>query len=182
MARHEHTHTRLIETALKLFETQGFERTTVAQIADAAGVTQMTFFRHFPSKAAVVTVDPYDPAIAAAVGAQAPELPPLLRATRGLRNALTALDERELDTVRRRVRIIAGSDALRADMAAATSATEKAIAEQLAAACSRLAARAAAAAVMAALTAALFEWAHDDSLPMADAVEASLCTLEGRLV
>ncbi|MET8873994.1 TetR family transcriptional regulator [Nocardia sp. NPDC004604] len=44
----------LIETALRLFERQGFEQTTVQQIADAVQVSRRTFHRHFPSKMAVV--------------------------------------------------------------------------------------------------------------------------------
>ncbi|MBK7250437.1 MAG: TetR/AcrR family transcriptional regulator [Gammaproteobacteria bacterium] len=45
---------RIYEAARQLFITQGFEGTTVAQIADAADVAQATFFLHFPSKAAVL--------------------------------------------------------------------------------------------------------------------------------
>lgn len=41
---------RLQEAALKLYQTQGYEQTTAADIAAEAGVTQRTFFRHFPDK------------------------------------------------------------------------------------------------------------------------------------
>ncbi|RJO79286.1 TetR family transcriptional regulator [Nocardia panacis] len=44
----------LIDTALRLFEDNGFEQTTVQQIADAVRVSRRTFHRHFPSKVAVV--------------------------------------------------------------------------------------------------------------------------------
>ncbi|GAA3717082.1 TetR/AcrR family transcriptional regulator [Streptomyces tremellae] len=36
--------------ALDLFTEQGYDTTTVAQIAERAGVTKSTFFRHFPDK------------------------------------------------------------------------------------------------------------------------------------
>src|ERR1700709_1919255 len=41
---------RLVIAAVDLFSEQGYDETTVAQIADRAGVTKSTFFRHFPDK------------------------------------------------------------------------------------------------------------------------------------
>jgi AcrR family transcriptional regulator len=41
---------RLVVAALDLFSEQGYDETTVAQIAERAGVTRSTFFRHFPDK------------------------------------------------------------------------------------------------------------------------------------
>ncbi len=41
---------RLVVAAVDLFTEQGYDATTVAQIADRAGVTKSTFFRHFPDK------------------------------------------------------------------------------------------------------------------------------------
>lgn len=43
--------------ALQLFMTQGYEATTVAQIADAADVSHTTFFRYFQSKEQVIISD-----------------------------------------------------------------------------------------------------------------------------
>lgn len=45
---------RLQSIAVELFADQGFERTTVAEIADAAGLTERTFFRHFADKREVL--------------------------------------------------------------------------------------------------------------------------------
>ncbi|HET9721056.1 MAG TPA: helix-turn-helix domain-containing protein [Solirubrobacteraceae bacterium] len=45
---------RLMEAALELFTEQGYEDTTVAQIAERAGLTKSTFFRHFPDKREVL--------------------------------------------------------------------------------------------------------------------------------
>ena len=41
---------RLVVAAVDLFGEQGYDATTVAQIAERAGVTKSTFFRHFPDK------------------------------------------------------------------------------------------------------------------------------------
>ncbi len=41
---------RLVLAAVDLYAEQGYDATTVAQIAERAGVTKSTFFRHFPDK------------------------------------------------------------------------------------------------------------------------------------
>ncbi|MCP2262182.1 transcriptional regulator, TetR family [Streptoalloteichus tenebrarius] len=48
---------QLVEAAIRLFGEQGYERTTVAQIAAAADVATKTFFNHFGSKEDVLFVD-----------------------------------------------------------------------------------------------------------------------------
>lgn len=45
---------RLIAAALDLLEEQGYENTTVIEIAERAGLTKSTFFRHFPDKREVL--------------------------------------------------------------------------------------------------------------------------------
>ncbi|WP_227981459.1 TetR family transcriptional regulator [Nocardia spumae] len=50
----EHARRRLQQAALELFRDQGFDRTTAAEIAARAGVTERTFFRHFPDKREVL--------------------------------------------------------------------------------------------------------------------------------
>ncbi len=45
---------RLQAAALELYAGQGYERTTAAEIARAAGVTERTFFRHFADKREVL--------------------------------------------------------------------------------------------------------------------------------
>ena len=45
---------RLHDAALALFAEQGFERTTVAEIAGEAGLTERTFFNHFADKREVL--------------------------------------------------------------------------------------------------------------------------------
>lgn len=45
---------RLVAAALQLFSERGYDNTTVAEIADRAGLTKSTFFRHFPDKREVL--------------------------------------------------------------------------------------------------------------------------------
>jgi AcrR family transcriptional regulator len=51
------TREALREAALARFARDGFVNVTVAELADEAGVTQRTFFRHFPTKEAVLFQD-----------------------------------------------------------------------------------------------------------------------------
>jgi mycofactocin system transcriptional regulator len=44
------THALIEEIAFRLFDEQGFDNTTVEQIADAAGIARRTLFRYYPSK------------------------------------------------------------------------------------------------------------------------------------
>ena len=50
----QHTRAAIGSAAMKLFETQGYDRTTVADIAQHAGVSERTVFRHFPSKRSIL--------------------------------------------------------------------------------------------------------------------------------
>lgn len=160
-----HNRARLQDTALRLFQEHGYAQTSVAQIAAAAGVSHMTFFRHFPTKESVVVGDLFDPVIATAVAAQPTDLPPLGRATRGLLTALAgdaASAELASDGFRRRIELIATTGALRSAAWASGQATQDAICQELTAQGTDPAdARAAAGAVIGAATALLLAWASE---------------------
>jgi AcrR family transcriptional regulator len=47
-------HGRLEKAALELFRERGFDQTTTAEIAERAGLTERTFFRHFADKREVL--------------------------------------------------------------------------------------------------------------------------------
>ena len=55
------TRAAIREHALRLFREQGYGETTIEQIAEAAEVSQSTFFRYFPAKEDVVLQDDFDP-------------------------------------------------------------------------------------------------------------------------
>src|ERR1700741_5476327 len=48
--KRQHTRQELISAAMRLFERKGYEQTTVAEIAGAAGVSTKPFFNYFASK------------------------------------------------------------------------------------------------------------------------------------
>jgi AcrR family transcriptional regulator len=55
--RRRSTHEALRQAALKSFARKGFAKVTVTELAQEAGVTERTFFRHFPTKEAVLFQD-----------------------------------------------------------------------------------------------------------------------------
>src|SRR6201988_388636 len=55
--RRQSTHEALRQAALKSFPRDGFANVTVTELAAEAGVTERTFFRHFPTKEAVLFED-----------------------------------------------------------------------------------------------------------------------------
>lgn len=181
MTKSERTAAHIFQTAMALIERHGYEATTVAAIAAAAGVSEMTFFRHFATKDALLLDDPYDPLIAAGIAEQPRTLPPLARAIAGVRAAWADVPVEGGEVLKRRLRV-AAQPALRGAVARNTLETERVVSAQLVAdGADPVAARIAAAALLAAMMAALLEWAStDDDRPMGSAIERALGVLEGR--
>lgn len=50
MTRWHRTHAALRQAAMELFAEHGYEATSTAAIAERAGVSEMTLFRHFKAK------------------------------------------------------------------------------------------------------------------------------------
>ncbi|MFC8041888.1 TetR/AcrR family transcriptional regulator [Paenarthrobacter sp. NPDC057355] len=177
-ARASRTRTRLIDAALELFERNGYDQTTAAAIAAAAGVTEMTFFRHFSTKDQLLLDDPYDPLLASAVLAQPPG-PPLLRTISGIRSAWRTLPEPAGDFTKRRIRIVASTPGLRAAVARNNAGTELVIADALIAdGTDSLQARVAVAAVIAAMSVALMEWSQQEKATLGETIDAALGVLD----
>lgn len=105
---------RMIRAAMELYAGAGYEQTTVADIAARAGVTERTYFRHFPDKREVLfggstelqqrVVD----AIAAAPAGAAP-----LEAVAAAFEHASALLADRRDHARRRAAVIAANTSLR---------------------------------------------------------------------
>ncbi|WP_327138789.1 TetR family transcriptional regulator [Nocardia sp. NBC_01327] len=102
---------RLERAALELFESQGFDRTSVAQIAGAAGLKERSFYRYFPDKREVLFAgDEVEAHLVAQVEAADPGLTPL----EALLAAVGAAEEifRPREFLLRRGRVIAANPAL----------------------------------------------------------------------
>jgi AcrR family transcriptional regulator len=180
-SKREITKERLRLAALDLFVAQGYEATSVAQIAERAGVTEMTFFRHFTSKESPLVDDAYDPVIGQEIADQPAHLDPLTRAVRGIHAAWRRVPEIADDEVRTRLRIVAETPSLRASLTRGSAATEATIADALATSGTpRRTALIAAAAVIGALNAALLDWSSADDTPLGSAIDAALAVVEDR--
>lgn len=89
--RKELTHQRLIEAGERLFLDQGFDATTVEEIAVASDVAKGTFFNYFPSKEALLGEILYlrtQPILLSPPGQDAPTQERIWRLLRAVRSAL----------------------------------------------------------------------------------------------
>ena len=164
MSRAQANRQLLQSKALELFTRKGFDDVTVEEIAAAAGVSHMTFYRNFPTKEAVVLDDPYDPLVFEAIVGQDPGVPALEKVRRAVLEAFGRLDEPEDRTMRQKIRLAADHPGLRARVWENNLRTEEVIVQALVGrGTPRLEAAVAAGAVLGALTAALFDWAVDDA-------------------
>jgi AcrR family transcriptional regulator len=125
------------EHALRLFRAQGYENTTVEQIAEAAEVSPSTFFRYFGSKEDVVVYDALDPVLIEAWRSQPPELGPMEALRRAMRQVFAKLDKSYIEEMTERGRLVYGVPALREAMVVDMLRTTNIFAEEIALRCGR---------------------------------------------
>jgi AcrR family transcriptional regulator len=125
------TRDRIRACALRLFFERGYDATTVEQIAAAAGVSHMTFFRYFPAKEDVALSDSYDPVIASLI-AQTPAAWPLIQRIRTvLVQGLRQVYDADRDTLLAQNKLIVSTPALRERLWANQIATQQLILQAL---------------------------------------------------
>lgn len=96
--------------AMRLFQAQGYEQTTIEQIAAAAEISQSTFFNYFPTKEDVVLYDRYDPMLVSLIEGARPDEPlsqTITRSMDGLGRAVQA--DREIVLARAKLGMLAPS-------------------------------------------------------------------------
>lgn len=105
---------RLQQAAMDLFEQRGFENTTVAEIAERAGLTERTFFRHFTDKREVLFSGAANlQELLADSIADAPATVAPIDAVAGALEAVGAVMQERGDWSRRRQAVIAAHPELR---------------------------------------------------------------------
>lgn len=108
------TRAALIAAALELFERQGYEATTIDEIAAAADVSPRTFFRYFASKEEVALGDDTGPGILALLAARPAAEPMLESARRVVADSLVLVSEEDRKALLARLRIVYRTPSLRA--------------------------------------------------------------------
>jgi AcrR family transcriptional regulator len=126
------TRASLREHALRLFREQGYQATTVEQIAAAAEVSPSTFFRYFPTKEDVVLQDDMDTRMVQAFARQPAELSPIAAVRAAMREAWNSFTPEEWAQIQEGGKLSMYVPEIRARAINEFSRTIKVIAEALA--------------------------------------------------
>jgi AcrR family transcriptional regulator len=172
------TRDRIRASALRLFGEQGYDATTVEQIAAAAGVSHMTFFRYFPAKEDVALSDSYDPLIADLL-TQTPATWPLIQRIRTvLVQGLRQVYDAGRDAMLAQNQLIVSTPALRDRLWADQIATQRLILQALGDPHPSFQDRVTVAACLAATSTAVLTWVENDGTPeLPDLIEQAFDAL-----
>ncbi|MGB8940617.1 MAG: TetR family transcriptional regulator [Streptomyces sp.] len=159
------------EATYRLIEEQGYDATTVEQIAEAAEVSASTVFRYFPTKEDIVLTDEYDPLLEEELRAR-PVGEPIVESLRHVLRRAVGLGFRESpEEVRLRTRLMVEVPAVRSRMLESMSVTGRMLCRVIADRTGRhpgdLEVRVFAMGLIGALTEAMAYWAeqgHEDDL------------------
>lgn len=106
----------LQEHALRLFHEQGYDQTTIEQIAEAAEVSPTTVYRYFRTKADLVIYDDLDRGMIESFRTQPPELNAIQALRVSLRTGFGAVMSEQLELQRERERLLRTEPELRGAM------------------------------------------------------------------
>jgi AcrR family transcriptional regulator len=110
------TRATIREHAFRLFQAQGYEATTVEQIAEAAEVSPSTFFRYFPTKEDVVLQDDMELLWIDALREQPPDVPLLAAVRAALHDAFASISADDMAKLRTTTDFALSVPAVRARM------------------------------------------------------------------
>lgn len=171
--------------ALRLFSTQGYDATTVDEIAAAAGVSHMTFFRYFPTKEDAVLMDEFDPMLREWILTRPASEAPMDRLRWVLVEAFREVYPLVRDELLARMRLVVATPQLRARLWEQQVETERSWTDALtpgAHPAALFALRVVVAACLAGITVALLAWAEDDGrAELPDLFDAAFIALRREL-
>jgi AcrR family transcriptional regulator len=126
------TRAAIQEHALRLFREQGYEETSVEEIADAAEVSPSTVFRYFPTKPDLVIYDDLDDRMIEAFRAQQPDLTAVQALRAAFLSSFGGLAGEELALQRERELLMRSVPELREAMLGELARTVRVIADLVA--------------------------------------------------
>lgn len=166
---------------MELFAEVGYDAAGTAQIAARAHVSEMTLFRHFATKEALLLDEPFDPLIAEGVASR-PRGEPAMRAlAEGIRQAWRQVDPESTQFLREVLRIVAHTPALTGAIERNSQGTITILAQELLErGVHDLEAQVAANAMIAGLSVALLDWAQTEQGEIGVVLDAALDVLGGQ--
>lgn len=120
------------EATYALIKEQGYDATTIEQIADRAEVSPSTVFRYFPTKEDIVLTDEYDPLMLEELRARPAGEPWIDSLRHVIHMALDVLTEEDPETVRTRAQLAVQVPAVRSRMAESMSENGRMLREAIA--------------------------------------------------
>lgn len=177
-----HAKQRLETAALDLYATQGYEDTTIAEIASHAGVTSRTYFRHFADKREVLfgTADQLHQQLADALTDADPHQTPLAVCLDAMKSCADLFHRRDHFELRRRDQVIESSHELQEREARKLAS----MAAEMASALGALGVDPGAGRLIADIAMAIFVrasrlWMSNPSTPFPDAVDHAAAEAQG---
>jgi AcrR family transcriptional regulator len=126
------TRTAIRDATYALIAEQGYDATTIEQIAERAEVSPSTVFRYFPTKEDIVLTDEYDPLLLEELRARPAGEPWMDSLRHVLKKAVTIGIKEEPEISRLRAHLMVQVPAVRSRMVESMSVTSRMLAEAVA--------------------------------------------------
>jgi AcrR family transcriptional regulator len=168
--------------AMRLFLKQGYNETTIEQIAATAEVSPSTFFRYFPTKEDLVMYDPLDPLIMESFRLQPAELGPIqaLRAT--MQAVFGSLSDDELTEISQKGKLMTTVPELRSkaldELVRSFDVFARMVAERIGKPSEDLTVRVVVGAIMGVMMSVLFTVPQDHPMNLFTSMDAALGQME----
>ncbi|WP_407560790.1 TetR/AcrR family transcriptional regulator [Streptomyces sp. 184] len=171
------------QAAYRLIGEQGYEQTTVEQIAEAAEVSPSTVFRYFATKEDIILTDEYDPVLEQAILDRPADEPPLVAVREAVVTSLRLLYEEFRPEFVLRMQLVREVPALRAQMHESMDQNVELLCGVLSERTGRprddFELRVVVGAIFGALTQVLFEWVdREPDCDLVETVDRALAVLE----
>ncbi|WP_443052491.1 TetR/AcrR family transcriptional regulator [Streptomyces sp. NBC_00299] len=126
------TRTAIREATYALIKEQGYDATTIEQIAERAEVSPSTVFRYFPTKEDIVLTDEYDPVLLDELRRRPADEPWMESLRYVMKLAIAAATDEEPEAVRLRSHLLVQVPAVRSRMLESMSVTGRMLGEAIA--------------------------------------------------